>query len=364
MAETGGDAQEKSFDPTPRRLEQAREKGDLARSQDAQTFAAYLGLALALWLGGTWTATHLGEVLMAALAHPEPLAGELLSGGASDALPGLVGTAVLALAPVLVLPAGLVLALLIAQRAIVIAPDKAIPKLSRLSPIENASQKYGLNGLVEFAKSTVKLIAVSAVLAWVLAGEFEQLSSYVFLSPNLLGGLLSRQFEALIVGVLVIAGTIGLFDLLWQQASFVRRNRMSHQDLKDESKQAEGDPHLKAQRRERAQAAASTRLMADVPRASVVLTNPTHYAVALQWERQPGTAPVCLAKGVDHMAARIRQLAEDAGVPVHEDAPTARSIHALVDVGQEVRPEHYRAVAAAILFAEKMRERARDGAGP
>ena len=357
MAE-GDTAQEKSHDPTPRKLEQAREKGDIPRSQDAQTLAAYLGLFVAMAAGGTWAARLTGETLMAAYAHPESLAQEILGPAARETLAGLLGPVFLATLPLVAAPAALVVALLVAQRGVVLAPDKVAPKLSRISPLENAKQKFGPTGLVEFLKSFVKLVAVGAVLGIVVAGEIDRLPGHAGLAPRLMGGLLAEQFEAMMTGVLIVAAAVAFLDLAWQRHDHVRRNRMTHEEIKEEGKQVEGDPHMKAERRERARQVATNRMLRDVPEASVVVTNPTHYAVALKWDRAPGTAPVCVAKGADEIARRIREIAEEAGVPVHQDPPTARSIHALVEVGEQVRPEHYRAVAAAILFAERMAERA------
>ena len=135
---------------------------------------------------------------------------------------------------------------------------------------------------------------------------------------------------------------------------------MTHKELMDEFKEMEGDPHVKQERRQRGHEIATSRMMADVPTADVVIVNPTHYAVALKWDRTPGSAPVCVAKGVDEVAARIRATAEEAGVPIHSDPPTARALHATVDLGQEIAEEHYRAVAAAIRFADRMRKIARE----
>jgi len=355
----GDEAQEKTHEATPRRLERAREQGDVPKSQDAQTFAAYLGLALAIGLAGSWSALRLGEALMAPLAHPSDMAALMLGGGARELLPAWGGRVLVAALPLAAAAVLLVIALLMAQRAIVAAPDKVAPKLSRLSPIENARQKYGAQGLVEFLKSFVKLVAVSAVLGIVIAGEIDRLSGYVARPPGTLGALLADQFWALMTGLLILTAAIGLADLFWQRAEHLRRNRMSHQDIKEESKQTEGDPHMKAERRERARALANNRMLQDVPNADVVIANPTHVAVALSWDRRPGTAPVCRAKGQDEMALRIREIAEASGVPIHHDPPTARALHALVDIGQEIPPEHYRAVAAAILFAERLAEKAR-----
>jgi flagellar biosynthetic protein FlhB len=135
---------------------------------------------------------------------------------------------------------------------------------------------------------------------------------------------------------------------------------MTRKELTDEMKQSEGDPHIKAQRRQKAIEIATKQMIADVAKADVVIVNPTHYAVALKWERGAKRAPLCVAKGVDEVAARIREVAAEAGVPIHSDPPTARALYAAVDIGQEIHPDHYRPVAAAIRFAEKMRRRSRE----
>ena len=127
----------------------------------------------------------------------------------------------------------------------------------------------------------------------------------------------------------------------------------------DETKESEGDPHFKQTRRQRGQEIAMTQMMADVPRADVVIVNPTHYAVALMWSREPGAAPTCVAKGVDETAKRIRQIAQESAVPIHSDPPTARALHATVDIGVEIPTEHFAAVAAAIRFSDAIRKRAR-----
>ena len=137
---------------------------------------------------------------------------------------------------------------------------------------------------------------------------------------------------------------------------------MTRKELTDEMKQSEGDPHLKAQRRQKGMELAMRQSVPDTAKADVVIVNPTHYAVALKWDRASGRAPVCLSKGVDAIAARIREIAAENAVPVHSDPPTARALFAAIEIGEEIRPEHYKPVAAAIRFAEKMRKAARGGA--
>jgi flagellar biosynthetic protein FlhB len=359
-------ASERSHEATPRRLEQARQQGDLPRSTDAQTLAAYLGFGAAATLGGGWAADRLGGALVPFLDRPAEL-GRLLTGAGAGAsvteLAGQVGPLLLLFAGA---PAVVILALLAAQRAIVVAPDRIKPKLARISPLENARNKFGPRGLVEFAKSAVKLAALGAVLAVALRGEADRLAQYARLDARFAGALLADLLGQILTGVILVAAAIAAFDLVWQHFDHLRRMRMSHEELKEESKNAEGDPHIRAQRRDRARQIANNRMLLAVPEADVVIANPTHYAVALKWERGGAAAPVCIAKGVDEIALAIRVRAEAAGVPVRTDPPAARSLHAVVEVGQEIRPEHYQAVAAAIIFADEMRRKARhrpDGAG-
>jgi flagellar biosynthetic protein FlhB len=358
---SGGEdtAAEKSHEPTPRRLEKARESGDLPHSQDAQTFAAYLGLAAAMLMAGGWAAAGLGETLVPFLDRPESLARHILSGAAPEAGLHLLARLAPPILALLALPALTIVALLLAQRGIVVAPQRIRPKLARISPLENVRSKYGPRGLVEFAKSAARLAAIGTAAAWVGAGELERLGGYAGLDARLAGHLLAREFRLLIGAVLAVAAALAAFDLVWQWSDHRRRLRMSHEELKEESKQTEGDPHLRAERRERGRRIANNRMLLAVPEADVVIANPTHYAVALKWQRDGAAAPVCVAKGIDEMALAIRARAEAAGVPVHSDPPAARSIHALVEVGQQIRPEHYQAVAAAIIFADEMRRRAR-----
>jgi flagellar biosynthetic protein FlhB len=210
---------------------------------------------------------------------------------------------------------------------------------------------------VEFAKACAKLALLLAVLALSLAGMGDTLAASVRVAPRLAARAFEEPLWALLSGAIAVALAVGLADFLWQRHSHRGRLMMSREEMKKERRDSEGDPHLNARRRERARALADRRMLESVPEASVVVTNPTHYAVALAWDRAGGGAPVCVAKGMDEVAARIRARALAAGVPLHPDPPTARALFATAPLGAEIRPEHYRAVAAAILFAEGVRAR-------
>lgn len=353
------DQGEKVHDPTPQKLEEARKKGDIPRSTDMSAAAAMIGLLLALSFSGADLSQSTGAVLASLVDRAHGFSGLLLAPGGLEIGFKWVNAALTPLLPIFLLPFGLALASLVAQRAFAVSFEKVVPKFSRLGLISNAKQKFGPSGLVQFLKSTVKMITIATVLIIYLVGKNDELIGSVNGNKHSVFALLGETLITITMASCVIFTIIGLIDLLWQRYDHARKLRMSFQDMKDEHKSSEGDPHTKAQRRQRGQEIATNRMMLDVPKADVVIVNPTHYAVALKWDRAPGKAPECVAKGTDEVAARIREMAAEHGVPIHSDPPTARAIFGSVEIGEEIEPKHYRAVAAAINFAEKIREKAR-----
>ncbi|MFN4172073.1 MAG: flagellar biosynthesis protein FlhB [Pseudorhodobacter sp.] len=348
---------EKEHEPSQKRLDDARLKGEIPRSTDLTTAASYAGLLLAGLAFGPAILMATGNAAMMFLDQPDQMAGRFLGGGGGLA-GGILGTIGLAIAPLFLLPALATLLTLLAQRALVFAPQKLAPKLNRVSPIAGAKNKFGAKGLFEFAKSLCKLLVTSALLWLFLMGRAGEILMALHLSPGGSTAMMMRLILDFLVLVLCLSLVIGAIDLLWQRADHLRRHRMSRKEVMDEQKSSEGDPHLKARRRQKGQDIATNRMLVDVAGADVVIVNPTHYAVALKWDRTSRRAPVCVAKGVNEIAARIRERASLAGVPVHSDPPTARALHATLEIGAEIHPDHYRAVAAAIRFAERMRKRA------
>lgn len=352
------DESDKEHEASQQKLDKARKDGDIARSTDLQTAIATGGFLLALFSFGAWAVERSGTASMVLLDQADRLSTLVTTGGSAPVAGILMAVAGPPLALLLLAPV-LVLALLVATRGFVVAPSRLAPKLSRISPIAAAGHKFGVEGLVEFAKSTVKLCLVGLILYYFLAARLEEILASLYLTPAMSGALMARLTLHFLAIVFLIQLVIGGVDFLWQIFQHRKRLRMSRKEMMDEYKESEGDPHLKAARRQRAQEVATNRMLSDVATANVVVVNPTHYAVALKWDRAKGGAPVCVAKGVDEVARMIRERAAEHGVPIHSDPPTARAIHATVEIGQEIRVEHYRAVAAAIRFAEAMRKRAR-----
>lgn len=351
------DSDDKPHEATQRKLDEARKKGDMPRTADlTAAFATGSFLLLTLMPGG-WVPPRLGELGQGLLTRADSLGPQFLGGG--TAMAGtVIKQTLLAMAPVLIVPGAIVLAILIAMKGIVFAPDKLMPKASRISPLSNAKNKFGLSGLIEFFKSSIKLVIYATLLWLFLLSRLPELVSTIGQSPGQATVAFLRmmvEFMALVVLIMIV---IGGLDYLWQFFDHRRRQRMSHQEMREDHKQSEGDPHMKGMRRQRAQEIAMNQMLADVPEAAVIIVNPTHYAVALKWSPGAATAPICVAKGVDEIAARIREKATESGVPIHSDPPTARALYATIEIGQEITQEHYAPVAAAIRFAETMRQKA------
>ena len=357
MAAPEEENHDKPHEPTQKKLDDARRKGEIPVSADLTASAAYGGMVLAgLAFGGAALAAT-AQVLAVLLDQADGMAAALFGGGVTVS-GGIIAALLPGLAVWFVLPAALALGAIFAQRALVFAPSKLAPKLSRISLIGNAKRKFGRGGLFDFAKSFVKLAIYSVVLALYLWARLPDVAAAIAMAPAMIAvEMLTLALDFLMI-VLVIALALGGIDLLWQQAEHRRKHRMSRKELTDETKQSEGDPYMKHERRQRGVDIATNRMLADVPAADVVIVNPAHYAVALRWDRESGRAPLCVAKGVDAVAARIREVAAEAGVPIRRDPSTARALYAAIGLGEEIAPEHYRPVAAAIRFAEALRRRA------
>jgi flagellar biosynthesis protein FlhB len=358
MSEDADDS-DKQYEPTQTKLDDARKKGEIARSTDLTTAAGYAGFLLAAVAVGPLALVSLGTSLSVLLDQSDTLSSSIFAGSPTPLFGGVLAQVGASVSPWFAAPAALAVLSVLAQRGFVIASSKLEPKFSRISPIMAIGNKFGRNGLFEFFKSFVKLVIYSIILGFYLSLQLPRIVGTMQLSPAIVSSELTRLALGMMFIVLVVALVLGAIDYVWQVAEHTRKNRMSRKEMMDEVKNSEGDPMMKQQRRQKGISIAMNQMLAEVPKADVVIVNPTHYAVALQWDRTAGSAPICIAKGVDEIAARIREIANANAVPIHADPPTARALHAKVDIGQEVAPDDYRAVAAAIRFAESMRQKAR-----
>lgn len=346
---------DKQYEASEQKLQRAREKGDIARSTELNVAAMYLGASLAFGIGAAYAVKHwLAMASRAMGADGWPLETTFAT---ATAIGRYAGWMTLGLAMV---PAVAILLVLVMQRGLVLAPQKLAPDIKRINPISNAKQKFGMTGLITFGISLAKAILV-CIGGWLMfRALLDRLAASAMGNGRWVSdlGYLLGQVLWLALGISVV---IGALDMGWRWFDHRRKNRMSRKEMEDEYKESEGDPHLKAARRQKAVDIATKQMLADVAKADVIIVNPTHYAVALEWKRGSGKAPVCLAKGVDEVAARIRERAKEHKVPIWSDPPSARAIYATVEVGREIKREHFAAVAAAIRFAEQMRQKAKSG---
>lgn len=342
------DQSQKTEEPTQRRLDQARDKGQIATSREVNHAFMLAAAALFLVLLGGSTSDGIGRALLPLIAAPHtiPLTTADLGALARGVL-GEVGW-------VLILP---VLVFLVAaaaggliQNGLIVSTDPVQPKLERISPIAGAKRLVSLKSLIEFLKGLVKigLVGALAVLVlWPWRGELlhaHQLDAALFLD------LLRRVAAQMLGAIAALSGLLALLDVLYQRFEHSKQLRMSRRDLQDEFKQTEGDPHVKARLKSLRAERARQRMVAEVPKATVVITNPEHFAVALRYEAETMAAPEVVAKGQNEVARRIRAVASDHRVPVVENPPLARALHAAVEIGEAVPPAHYRAVAEVIGF--------------
>jgi len=355
-------AGDKTHEPTPQKLRKSREQGDVPYSMEATAATTYAAFFLGLLILAGWAGMDIFSTLAPFLSHPEAVSAAFAGPDKQSVAADLVFRAFRGVFAILLIVLLGVFASATVQRAFAFSLKKLKPKLSRISVVDNAKQKYGPEGISEFVKKAAKLCAILGIVLFAVKDRFLELPGLIGKPAAALPGYFFNEtvfFLGLITGA---AALIGFLDLPWRQYQYKKRLRMTHEEVKRENKETEGDPMLKGVRRQRAEAIATNRMMADVPDADIVIVNPTHYATALKWDRQNGAAPICIAKGVDEVAARIRKAAAEHGVPIKRDPPTARSIYALVEVGQEIKREHFAAVAAAIHYADQIRKKKKAGA--
>lgn len=354
MAEQNQDSAEKEFEATEQRLRQAREEGNVPQSKEANAFALILGIVAAAFILHGVVGKSLFEDLSAILYHGDAFARDAFTDDASATWVWL-GTVLLHLLPIFLVMALMIIAVLIVQRAFSFSFKKIKLDIQHISPAENLKKRYGTRGLTDFLKDTAKMLFAGLIGAVFLVQFFQ---SYYASTAVELGNFYEFTFSQvlqLIFWFLVFQAGLAIIDLPLQRQLHLNKLRMTREEMKKEMKQSEGDPQMKQQRREKAAKVSRGQMLQNVKTATVVMVNPTHYAVALKWDPASNRAPVCVAKGVDNIAARIREIAQAHSIPIYSDPPATRSLYKLVDIDEEIRPEHFAAVAAAIQFIERTR---------
>ncbi len=339
------DTDDKTEDPTQKRLDDAHAKGDVAKSQEVNTWFVIAGATLVL---STFSGS-MGGGIMTPLRNLIASSGQLRADGAALlALGNTLGYAVLGAVgvPLLLLAIAAIAGNMI-QHRLVWSAESLKPKFSKVSPGAGLKRIFGKQAIANFAKGLFKLGALGAVMVAVLWPERDRLESFLRLDPSAILGVTNNLTLQLMGAVVAMLAAVAIADYLFQYREWFERQKMSLQEIKDEFKQSEGDPHIKAKIRQLRQQRMKKRMMAAVPNASVIITNPTHYSVALSYDRDM-SAPICVAKGVDNIALKIREIARKHDIPIIENVPLARALHATVNIDEEIPVEHYHAVAEII----------------
>lgn len=347
------DAEDKTEDPTDRKLSQARDQGNVPASQEVKVWAGLLGTLTIITLFAPYMAEDVEHLLIPFIEHPHafPMGQNDVGQILYEVTTGIIKILALPMMLLMVLAA----AAGIAQTGIMFLPDKLALDLSKLSPMKGIQRIFSGRNLVEFAKSLFKVGSIGFVVFLLLKRHMDEYASLAAVDLMATVDYLRHQVIGMIMIVVLLVFVLAAADLFYQRWAFTQQMKMTKQEIKDEHKQTEGDPMIKGRLRALRMQRARQRMMAAVPKASVVVTNPTHYAVALQYEPDSMNAPVLVAKGADLIAKRIRDLATENEVPIVEDPPLARALYATVELDEEIPPEHYKAVAEIIGYVMKLK---------
>ncbi|ERF86188.1 flagellar biosynthesis protein FlhB [Bradyrhizobium viridifuturi] len=346
------DTEDKTEDPTQKRLDEALEKGDVVKSQEVNTWFIIAGATLVL---STFSGSIGGGILM-------PLRNLIANswmirtdGAGLLQLTQTLGYAVVAAigVPFLMLALAAVAGNMI-QHQLVWSGEQLKPKFSKISPAAGFKRLFGKQAVANFLKGLFKLIALGVVMVMVLWPDRMRMESFLRIDPAELLPAITGMTVHLLAAVVAILAAVAIADYFFQYRTWYERHKMSLQEMKEEFKQSEGDPHVKGRIKQLRVQRAKKRMMAQVPKASVIITNPTHYSVALAYDRSM-SAPICVAKGVDVLAFKIREIAKEHDIPIVENVPLARALYATVDIDKEIPVEHYHAVAEIIGYVMRLR---------
>lgn len=345
------DPEDKTEDASERRIEQALEKGDVPKSHELQSFMTLLAGGAALAASLFVSVPALTDRLGASLARSHAVS--LDAPGPPLAAPHLITALMVLAGPLLAIMVAGVLASMVMHRPMLVT-DPLMPRMSRVSPMAGLKRLFGKDNAIQFIKTLLKLILVLGLMGNLLWDERARLARIVHL-PDITQILAeaARLTARLAALVLVVQAFLALADAVYQHFAWKKRLRMSLHEVKQEHKETDGNPEIKARLRQLRQQRMRQRMMTAVPKATVVIMNPTHYAVALAYDAGMA-APRCVAKGVDDLALKIRAVAEEHRVPVIENPPLARALHAVVEVDRVIPPEHYKAVAEVIGYVMRL----------
>ncbi len=353
MSSEAPDQDSKTEDPSQKKLEDAHKKGDVAKSQEVTTWFMLMGSGIVFALLSPWISKELSQPLSLIFMNADQF--DLEGAGFADFFNGLALAMIgVVLIPLAVLMVCGILANLV-QHQLVWSFDPIKPKLSKISPVSGAKRLFSPDALVNFAKGLVKIVLVGVIVIVVCWPERDRLDTMMTADPIMI--LLDFQEIGIKIfaAVLALITAIAAADFFYVRQKWWKRQMMTVQETREEYKQMEGDPHVKGRIRQLRQDRARKRMMSSVPDATVVITNPTHFAVALKYDKDMA-APKCVAKGADAVALRIREVAKDNDVPIVENPPLARALFASVEIDETIPGEHFKAVAEVIGFVMRLKK--------
>jgi flagellar biosynthetic protein FlhB len=346
------DNTEKTEDPTQKRLDEALKRGDVVKSQEVNTWFVIAGATLVLMAFSGGMSSELTTTMRGLLANAHNIS---MDGPALPRLFEKIGVELIAAVAIPFLL--LMLAALggnLIQHKLVWSLEVLAPKLSKISPAAGFKRLFSAQALANFAKGLVKLVLIGSVLTALMWPERARIMALERADLEAVLPLAQSLALKLLGAVVVIMAVVAIADYLFQYRQWYEKQKMSLRELKEEFRQSEGDPVIRGKMRQMRQTRQRRRMIAAVPKAAVIITNPTHYSIALQYERGMD-APVCVAKGVDAVALKIREVAAEHSIPVVENPPLARALHATVEVDQAIPIEHYKAVAEVIGYVMRLR---------
>jgi flagellar biosynthesis protein FlhB len=347
------DDEDKTEEPTERKLQKAYERGDVPKSMELNTFFVLGGATLMFFVASEPLSRGMTTVLRGMLSRLHEFS--FAPGGMTYTWSLIESLLLYVISPLLILVFAAIAAGLV-QHQLIISTESMAPKLERISPLAGFKRLFGLDAWVMFFKGIAKTTLVAVVMFIVIQPETAFLADILQMSTGSMFDYLIKILMKVLASVLLAFTFIAVFAAFFQRLRWHKRQRMTLKEIKDEMKETDGNPEIKAKIRQLRIARARNRMMSKIPEATVVITNPTHYAVALKYE--PGmVAPVCLAKGLDRVALRIRSLAEENRIAVVENPPLARALHKQVELEEEIPPEHYKAVAEVIGYVMRMKDR-------
>ncbi|MFT6559529.1 flagellar biosynthesis protein FlhB [Sneathiella sp.] len=348
------DESQKTEEPTSKKLEDAHKKGQVPKSQEVGHLFMTMGIALVavIFIGGL--GTGLSYDLYKFLEQPHNIS---LSGLNLRDTFGALGWAVVGvMAPVLgVLMLAGFLGNVVQHRP-VLSTERIKPQFSKISLFKGVGRLFSMKSMAEFLKGMLKIILVGSLAFWLVMPEMDELPVLMSYEVSGVLAVLKKQILSLLLGVASLMAVIAGADYMYQRYNHSKDLRMTKQEIKDENKQSEGDPMIKSRLRSLRMQRSRQRMMQAVPSSDVVVTNPTHYAVALRYDPEVDAAPIVLAMGSDNIALKIREIANENEIPIVENPPLARALFASCDIDEQIPFEHYRAVAEVIGYVLKLKK--------